>query len=85
MDLKLEGKKVVVTGGSRGMGLDTARRFAQEGAHVSICARNLETLEAARSESVQALVLPCMQHFATWPTPKRSQPTSNRRFKLWAE
>jgi len=50
MDLKLSGRRVVITGGSRGIGLDTARRFAGEGAHVSICARNAETLEAAKTE-----------------------------------
>lgn len=50
MDLKLGGRKIVVTGGSRGIGLDMARRFAQEGAHVSICARDAERLEAARAE-----------------------------------
>jgi len=44
----LEGKVVVVTGGSRGIGLDTARRLVEEGARVVICARKQEGLEAAR-------------------------------------
>src|SRR4051812_10612011 len=35
-----QGKAVIVTGGSRGLGLEIARRFAKEGARVAICARN---------------------------------------------
>lgn len=49
MDLGLKGKKVIVTGASRGIGLSIAEVFAQEGADVSICARGAETLEAARA------------------------------------
>ena len=49
MDLGLKGKKVIVTGASRGIGLSIAETFAEEGADVSICARGAETLEAARA------------------------------------
>jgi NAD(P)-dependent dehydrogenase (short-subunit alcohol dehydrogenase family) len=44
------GKVVLITGGSRGLGLVLARRFAAEGAHVSICARDPRELETARRE-----------------------------------
>lgn len=47
MDLGLTEKVVVLTGGSSGIGLATARRFAAEGARVLICARNLPALESA--------------------------------------
>jgi 3-oxoacyl-[acyl-carrier protein] reductase len=50
MDLGLKGKKVIVTGASRGIGLSIADTFAREGADVSICARGAETLKAARTK-----------------------------------
>ena len=49
MELGLKGKKVIVTGASRGIGLSIAEVFAKEGADVSICARGAESLEAARA------------------------------------
>lgn len=47
MDLKLAGQVVLVTGGSKGIGLAAAKMFAAEGAHVAIVARGREDLEAA--------------------------------------
>src|SRR5579862_3032370 len=42
------GRRVVVTGGSRGIGRATALAFAQAGAAVSICARQADVLEETR-------------------------------------
>lgn len=50
MNIDLAGKKAIVTGGSRGIGRAIALAFATAGAHVSICARGAEALEAARAE-----------------------------------
>ena len=50
MQLNLNGKGVIVTGGSRGIGLSIAKGFAAEGANVSICARDPSALEAAEKE-----------------------------------
>ena len=50
MDLGLKDKGVIVTGASKGIGLAIAEGFAREGAKVSICARNAETLEQARAQ-----------------------------------
>jgi 3-oxoacyl-[acyl-carrier protein] reductase len=50
MDLGIEGKAAIVTGGSRGIGRETARTLLEAGARVTICARTRETLEQTRGE-----------------------------------
>lgn len=50
MDLDLQGKTAIVTGGSRGIGKAIARELAASGCDVVICARNPETLELAARE-----------------------------------
>jgi NAD(P)-dependent dehydrogenase (short-subunit alcohol dehydrogenase family) len=50
MDLGLEGKRAIVTGGSLGIGKAIARELAREGVDVAIVARTKETLEAAARE-----------------------------------
>ena len=58
MDLGLKGKRVLITGGSKGIGRAAADGFAAEGANVSICARNAEEVAAAvtalKGKGVQA-------------------------------
>jgi 3-dehydrosphinganine reductase len=46
----LDGKNVVVTGGSYGMGKEMARAFLKEGSNVFIIARNKEKLDAATED-----------------------------------
>ena len=49
MDMGIKGRSAIVTGGSRGIGHETARQFLEEGVRVTICGRNAQTLEAARA------------------------------------
>jgi NAD(P)-dependent dehydrogenase (short-subunit alcohol dehydrogenase family) len=49
----LQGKVVLITGGSRGLGLVLARQAAAEGARVAICARDEAELERARLDLVE--------------------------------
>ena len=47
---KLEGKIALVTGGSSGIGLATAKQFVKEGAYVFVTGRREQELEAAGTE-----------------------------------
>jgi NAD(P)-dependent dehydrogenase (short-subunit alcohol dehydrogenase family) len=59
----LRGKTVLITGGSRGLGLVMAREFAREGAQVAICARDREELERASEDlarqGARVFAVPC--------------------------
>ncbi|MET3697818.1 3-oxoacyl-[acyl-carrier protein] reductase [Bacillus oleivorans] len=50
MDLHLEGKKILITGGSKGIGKAIAKVFVDEGAEVGIAARDITFLERAKEE-----------------------------------
>lgn len=50
MELGLRGRRAVVTGGSKGIGLAVARELVAEGAHVAICARHEKELASAAEE-----------------------------------
>ena len=53
MQISLEGRTAIVTGGSKGLGLAIATRFAASGANVAILARDPASLEVARAAIAQ--------------------------------
>lgn len=56
---RLRGKRALITGGTSGIGLETAKQFLEEGARVAITGRNPATLEQARIELQEdVLILP---------------------------
>src|SRR5579864_3914769 len=59
----LRGKNILITGGSRGLGLVLAREFAKQGARIAICARNAAALERARLDlarlAYEVHAIPC--------------------------
>ena len=55
MELGLEDKVVLVTGGSKGIGFACALAFAAEGARIAICSRSRDNIERARADLNDAL------------------------------
>ena len=53
MDLGITGRTAIVTGGSRGIGKETAQQFLKEGVRVVICARDGKALEETLAELKQ--------------------------------
>jgi NAD(P)-dependent dehydrogenase (short-subunit alcohol dehydrogenase family) len=49
-DRRLQGAVLLITGGSRGLGLALAREFASEGCRIAICARDAAELSVARQD-----------------------------------
>jgi len=47
MDLELQGKRILITGGSKGIGFATAESFAREGASLTLVARSEDELKSA--------------------------------------
>jgi hypothetical protein len=62
MDLELAGRSVLITGGSGGIGLATARAFAAEGCALHLAARGSDKLDAAREDVSRDLDAPVTVH-----------------------
>jgi 3-oxoacyl-[acyl-carrier protein] reductase len=54
MDIRLDGRSAIVTGGSKGLGLAIAKEFAASGANVAILARDQASLNDAKAEVEKA-------------------------------
>jgi NAD(P)-dependent dehydrogenase (short-subunit alcohol dehydrogenase family) len=57
MDLGLRNKKVLITGGSKGIGLACARAFVAEGAQVALVSRSQDNLRKARESLKEAYTI----------------------------
>ena len=76
MDLRLDGKTSLVTGGSKGIGLAVGRRFAEAGANVMLAARKADALADAAAE-LEGLDGPVAWHVANAGDPSR-RPRASR-------
>jgi short-subunit dehydrogenase len=56
--MEIAGKVVLITGASSGIGLATARLFAQKGARLALAARSAEKLALLASELPEAIAVP---------------------------
>lgn len=77
MDLELTGKRVVVTGASKGIGKAIARTFLEEGARLAVCARGQSDLDTAGTE----LATLGEVH---WTTADMAEPGAATAFVDWA-
>lgn len=77
--MRLAGKTALITGGSSGIGLATARVFVAEGARVAIVGRNKKTLDAA-AETLGAAVLAVPADVTDVEAMERAVATTAERF-----
>ncbi len=81
--IEFRGKSVLITGGSRGLGLVLAREFADAGARVVICSRNAEQLKSARRDlrehGAEVMAVVCDVTSRAGRTNDRSRDTPIRR------
>src|SRR6266436_5824303 len=77
---RLDGKRALVTGGGRGIGLAAASALAQAGAHVTLAARTQAEIEAAakairaRGDKAEALPLDVTDLAAVKPAITQAEP-----------
>jgi NAD(P)-dependent dehydrogenase (short-subunit alcohol dehydrogenase family) len=78
----LSGKVALVTGGSRGLGYQIVKVFAQHGADVIIVSRKLDACEAVAEEMRRAgrCALAISAHVGKWPEIDRMLETAYSRF-----
>src|SRR5215471_10637434 len=78
---RLNNKNALITGGTSGIGLETAREFLNEGARIAITARSQESLEAARKELGNDRVLLIASNAGDAQEQKQVAETIRKEFK----
>jgi len=73
MDLDLQHKHILITGGSKGIGLACAEAFLKEGAVVTLVSRSQANLEAARAKLIQGGALAAHIHVCAADLTQASQ------------
>jgi short-subunit dehydrogenase len=71
MDLHLRGKRVLITGASKGIGAAAAEAFAEEGAHLMLAARNGDQLKALAERLRAAHQIDASTHVVDLRQPER--------------
>ncbi|WP_158798259.1 SDR family oxidoreductase [Pedobacter sp. L105] len=57
--MELKGKRILITGGASGIGLESVKQFLALGAHVIICGRNQDKLDAVTKVLTQVTAIKC--------------------------
>ncbi|WP_077002804.1 SDR family NAD(P)-dependent oxidoreductase [Variovorax sp. KK3] len=57
--MRLADRRIIITGGGSGIGLETALRFQAEGARIAVLDRSPKSLDTARTHLPQAVVVEC--------------------------
>jgi NAD(P)-dependent dehydrogenase (short-subunit alcohol dehydrogenase family) len=78
---RLNKKNALITGGTSGIGLETAREFLNEGARIAITAKDQESLEAARKQLGNDGVLLIASDAGDPPGQKQVAETIRKEFK----
>src|SRR5437763_10291159 len=84
---RLEGKTVLITGSSRGLGLAMAEEFGRRGARIVLTARDPEELERARTQLLQREVVGGPEEILVLPAdlrnPEEAERLIQRVTKTW--
>ncbi len=82
MDKSFEGARVLISGGSKGIGLSTAKLLAKKGAHITIVARNWDRIQQSINE-IKESRLTDEQVISGLPVDVTDEENLNREISHW--